>query len=68
MKGLVKVTKSFDGKKTPSGEMKYRFFFEDEEGYKGQAFWKDRTEVGEQYLVSFRNYKGSWYVVAIDKV
>lgn len=68
MKGLVKVTKSFDGKKTPNGEVKYRFFFEDEEGYKGQAFWKDRVEVGQQVLMSMRNYKGTWYAKAIEIV
>lgn len=68
MKGLVKVTKSFEGKKTPSGEVMYRFFFEDEEGYKGQAFFKDRLELGDQMLVSLRNYKGNWYAKALEKI
>lgn len=68
MKGLVKVTKSFDGKKTPNGEVMYRFFFEDDEGYKGQAFFKDRLELGDQMLVSLRNYKGNWYAKALEKI
>lgn len=68
MKGLTTVTKSFDGKKNPNGEVVYRFFFEDEEGYKGQAFWKDRLNVGDKVLVSMRNYKGNWYAKAIEVV
>lgn len=68
MKSLVTVTKSFEGKKNPNGEVKYRFFFEDEEGYKGQAFWKDRVEVGMKMLISMRNYKGTWYPVAIEVI
>lgn len=68
MKGLVKVTKSFDGKKTPAGEVMYRFFFEDEEGYKGQAFFKDRLELGDKVLISLRNYKGNWYAKALEKI
>lgn len=68
MKSLVKVTKTFDGKKVPNGEIKYRFFFEDEEGYKGQAFYKDRLELDNQVLISMRNYKGNWYPVALEVV
>lgn len=68
MKGLVKVTKTFDGKTNPNGIMMYRFFFEDEEGYKGQAFWKDRLDIGQNVLMSIRNYKGNWYAKAIEVI
>lgn len=70
MKGLCKVTYVNAAFKNKEGVLMVKYQFTDPEGYRGVAFAPatEDVEVGNNCLISLRNYMGKWYAKHIEVV
>lgn len=67
MKGTVTIKRVYPPKKNPEGVTKYKYAFEDSEGFQGVAFADEKPKKDNQMaVISLRNYKGKWYAKHIE--